>query len=1325
MRAYRHGLRAGAVILALLAGMGPAGATVRITEFMASNDRTLKDDFGEDADWIELCNSGSTEVNLEGWRLTDQASDPSPWVFPARTLGPGEYLLVYATGRDRRLYGVSLHTDFKLSAGGEYLALIRPDGSIASEFAPAYPPQVTDIAYGFAQSETVAVAPPGAAAQVGVPVSQEDYDTHFADWTTRLTPMIGDPWRDAATGVGYDGNATYGAWISAGGDLTDQMRNQPRTACLRVPFEIGDPADVASLRLRMRWDDGFIAYINGVEVARDSAPNPALWNSLGTLNRTEALNESWTDFTIAAGSVPLHAGTNLLAIHGFNITVSSSDFLLLPVLDVVLAAGSATPTYLLAPTPGAPNGNGGPIGPALSDPTQTIPRPSGDASSPPAVVTVQVAGTVFPVDPATVKLCYRTLFGAESQTPLRDDGIAPDAAAGDGIYTGALPTAGPAAGQMLRWRFEAADSEGNIGRAPRYLNADDGDYYYGTVAVNTDEDSSSLPVIHQFIENPAAAATYAGTRCSIFFLNRFYDNVLISLHGQSTTGFAKKSSNLDFNSDNRFTWSETATRTAKDVDLLTNYADKTRTRNTLAHEVSRMAGGTHHFAFPVRVQRNAAFHGVMDMMEDGDGRMLERNGLDPLGAFYKIYDALLSTSSAEKKTRQEEDRSDLQTLITGLNPSTALDTRRTYAYDHVNLAATINYLATRQLIGDLDHGHKNYYLYRDTPGTGEWRPIIWDVDLSFGHRWITNYFDDNIHTNTPVRAVMASDNRLYRLIAETPEFRAMYVRRMRTLMDEILQPPGTVNGLLETRMREIVAQVDPDPANPSAWTDGDRDFTQWGTWGRGLRPREETEYVIANYFGPRRNYLYNQDDATRERFGLTAGSGDPIPHSTQINTPAMVVFHDVDAHPASGNPAEEYLILRNATAEAVDVSGWTLSGGITYTFPGGTVIPPGDGLPASDYQGLLHVVKNAAAFRERASGPTGGQRRFVQGHYAGQLSARGETVALHDPGGQLIARMSYTGTPTAHQQFLRITELQYHPANPTTAEADAMPGVNDDDFEFIELANLGPAPLDLEGARFTQGITFIFPAAALEPGARLIIARNPAAFALRYPGVSAPILGPYDGLLDNGGERLELVDPVGEVILDFEYKDGWYPVTDGGGRTMVLRDESTAHDDFGNAVSWAISGNAAGSPGVGDIAFAQAYRGWDNFHFDELERENLLISGPWADADSDGRPNWVEYARGTNPRAPDAPAPVQLEWMDAHGTRLPGVRFIRAARTLDVVYSLQATSDLASPDSWTPIATEAHHAEPIGDGSLEHVLLLDPSPSPSRRFYRLHIEYTP
>lgn len=1325
MRARHPRFWRSAILLALMLSAGPAAGTVRITEFMASNDRTLKDDFGDDADWIELYNLGPTGVNLEGWRLTDDASDLSKWVFPARTLGPGEHLLVYATDRDRKLYGAPLHTNFKLSTDGEYLALVRPDGSIASEFAPAYLPQVTDVAYGFGQWETVTVAPQGAAAQVGVPVSEDDYITNFANWTTQLASMGGTSWMDTATGVGFDSGAAYGTWISATGNLSTTMRNQQRTACLRVPFEIADPDAVSSLRLRMRWDDGFIAFINGVEIARDSAPDPAAWNALGTLNRVEGLNESWTDYVIPAGSMPLNAGTNLLALHGFNITAGSSDFLLLPVLEAILNAETSTPTYLLTPTPGAPNGAGGPIGPVLSNASRAIPRPTGDASSPPAVVSVQVAETVFPLKPDSVKLCYRTMFNAETQTLLRDDGVAPDAVAGDGVYSATLPTVGPAAGQMLRWRFEAADSEGNIGRAPQYLNAEDFDQYYGTVAVNADESTSSLPILHQFIENTGAAANRSGTRCSIFFLEMFYDNVLISLHGQSTSGFAKKSSNLDFNSDHRFTWSLTAERTAKDVDLLTNHADKTRTRNTLAHETSRLARGTHHFAFPVRVQRNAAFHGVMDMVEDGDSRMLERNGLDPLGAFYKIYDALANTSSAEKKTRQDEDRSDLQALINGLNPSTALATRRTYAYDNVHIAATVNYLATRQLIDDHDHGHKNYYVYRDTLGTGEWRPIIWDVDLSFGHKWITDYYDDLIRTDTPIRSVNTANNRLYRLIAESPEFRAMYVRRMRTLMDEILQPPGTANGNLETRMREIVAQVDPDPADPSAWTDGDRDFAKWGTWGRGLRPREETEYVIANYFEPRRAFLYNTDEATRERFGLTAGAGDPIPNSAQVSAPAMVVFHDYDALPSSGNPGEEYLILRNTTSEAVDLSGWTLSGGVDFTFPGGTVIPPGDGLPASEYVGLLHVVKDAAAFRGRTSGPTGGQRRFIQGNYSGQLSARGESVDLRDPAGQRIARLTYPGTPTAHQQFLRITELQYHPAPPTAAESNALPSLDDDDFEFIELANFGGTALDLENAHFSQGITFIFPAAALEPGARLIIARNPAAFALRYPGVSAPILGPYDGLLDNGGERLELVDPVGEVILDFEYKDGWYPVTDGGGRTMVLRDESTAHDDFGNAVSWAISGNAAGSPGVGDIAFAQAYRGWDNFHFDELERENLLISGPWADADSDGRPNWVEYARGTNPRAPDAPAPVQLEWMDAHGTRLPGVRFIRAARTLDVVYSLQATSDLASPDSWTPIATEAHHAEPIGDGSLEHVLLLDPSPSPSRRFYRLHIEYTP
>ena len=121
----------------------------------------------------------------------------------------------------------------------------------------------------------------------------------------------------------------------------------------------------------------------------------------------------------------------------------------------------------------------------------------------------------------------------------------------------------------------------------------------------------------------------------------------------------------------------------------------------------------------------------------------------------------------------------------------------------------------------------------------------------------------------------------------------------------------------------------------------------------------------------------------------------------------------------------------------------------------------------------------------------------------------------------------------------------------------------------------------------------------------MLLAKNPTAFALRYPGTAVPVLGPYSGMLANSGETLELVDAVGENILDFEYKDGWYPATDGTGHSLVLRDPAiTPYNDFGNPQRWAIGIATGGSPGVADTNFAQAYHGWDNFHFTSAERDD-------------------------------------------------------------------------------------------------------------------------
>ena len=117
-----------------------------ITEFMASNTTTLADEDGAFPDWIEIFNPDATAVNLKGWYLTDDARDKKRWSFPAVTLAPQGYLVVFASGKDRRDPAKRLHTDFSLNADGEFLALIKPDGvTAATEFAPAFPDQRTNV----------------------------------------------------------------------------------------------------------------------------------------------------------------------------------------------------------------------------------------------------------------------------------------------------------------------------------------------------------------------------------------------------------------------------------------------------------------------------------------------------------------------------------------------------------------------------------------------------------------------------------------------------------------------------------------------------------------------------------------------------------------------------------------------------------------------------------------------------------------------------------------------------------------------------------------------------------------------------------------------------------------------------------------------------------------------------------------------------------------------------------------------------------------------------------------------------------------------------
>ncbi len=133
----------------------PAAGPLVISEFLASNATGVADEDGDREDWIELRNVSGGPVDASGWALTDDEAVLAKWRLPSTNIPPGGFLVVFASGKDRAVPGLRLHTNFRLNNGGEYLALVHPDGeTVVSEYAPQFPPQSEDASYGIASDGT-------------------------------------------------------------------------------------------------------------------------------------------------------------------------------------------------------------------------------------------------------------------------------------------------------------------------------------------------------------------------------------------------------------------------------------------------------------------------------------------------------------------------------------------------------------------------------------------------------------------------------------------------------------------------------------------------------------------------------------------------------------------------------------------------------------------------------------------------------------------------------------------------------------------------------------------------------------------------------------------------------------------------------------------------------------------------------------------------------------------------------------------------------------------------------------------------------------------
>lgn len=326
------------------------------------------------------------------------------------------------------------------------------------------------------------------------------------------------------------------------------------------------------------------------------------------------------------------------------------------------------------------------------------------------------------------------------------------------------------------------------------------------------------------------------------------------------------------------------------------------------------------------------------------------------------------------------------------------------------------------------------------------------------------------------------------------------------------------------------------------------------------------------------------------------------------------------------------------------------------------------------------------------------------------------TLEAVDHAGAPLSTVSITVTSTAPPEprpsdFLRLTELHYHPADPATPDELAA-SRTDSDFEFIELKNTGAAPLRLDGVRFTQGLDFTVPAGTtLGPGQYAVVVRHRAAFQSRY-GSAILILGEFaPASLSNSGETITVVEATGTVIQSFAFTDSWFPSSDGPGWSLVARDESATTTDLATAAAWALSRQRHGNPGAPNgPAFSHEFTGWQNQHFSAEQLAHPAVSGPDADPLGTGANHFLRYAAGQPPLA-TGPLPAPTATTTADSLHL---EFRRLQNPLDLAWSLESSTSL---DSWAPVTIPPETITPHPDNTetVRWSLPLPPQPV----FFRL------
>ena len=558
---------------------------------------------------------------------------------------------------------------------------------------------------------------------------------------------------------------------------------------------------------------------------------------------------------------------------------------------------------------------------------------------------------------STATLTYKVLFGPDVAVPLLDGTTSPGGA-GDGVYGATIP--GQRAGTLVRYRVDAVSPAATGAVAYSAPAADDSVRYRGVV-VRDPAVTSTLPTIEWFMDDAVYEDILANHRIDgepgpavWAYDGVVYDNVLMNVRGNSSRTAAKVNWKVELPAGYSF---DLGGQLPYPLDefALQNYSTS---QADLAWSTVKAAGARGLAIVPVRTQRNGTFWSLGRIMETEDGSWREAQGVKKWAIYKGDGGSVGRTASPadlasrgwlDKKTRKTEDLTDVWTLanVVDAPPSAA---QLAWIHENVNVPELVNYLAINAIIRHHDSGWYNWWLARDTEGTGRWEMWHWDLNWTF----TTASSDTKGPFLTP-----DTSNKFTQAMLAYPELREMYFRRLRTLADQFLAP-----GTYEAQWDAISARTTPD------WN---LDRARWG----GYTPASGRSSFVAG-LADRRTVI-----------AANTGPGKPVP--TSQSATAAVVVNEIQYRPAG--TGGEFIELANPGTTAVDLSGWSIDAV-------GLVIQPGTVVPAG---GRVLFVANDVAFRQAHRGANG----FVGGQFPGSLDDAGEAVVLRQ-GSRVVDAVTYS-----------------------------------------------------------------------------------------------------------------------------------------------------------------------------------------------------------------------------------------------------------------------------------------------------------------------------